>query len=206
MRTEFQAHTSGLADALSNSDIDKYLNRFYRFVLPSDVDGRISEIIWSGTMSTSTSLVAIPDYVVSLNTPKAWMYDTGSTTPIPLYMTDDYEAFVSAYPDFNSASPTGKPNTVATYGGSIAFNVRPDAAYSFSVQCRGGSSSALDSNGVADEIHALSVVTGAAWNYLLEKEDEAGAAREGGQYEIYKGMLNTRSGSRFQRRRPARTF
>jgi len=206
MRAEFVNHTGGLGASLGSSEVDLLLNTFYRFVVPAEVDGDISELLWEPTTGTTASTLTLPGYIVALNRAKAWLFDTGKSAPIRLAQTNDLEKFINKYPDWNDGTVTGRPTAICIHGRIIYFNKRPDADYTMNFMCRGGDSAELTTAGLTDDIHALTVTAGAAWKYLTEREDMAGAAREGVNYDIYKNMLNTRSQSRFAGRRPARSF
>ena len=206
MQSQFRAHTSGLADSMSTSGIDGYLNLLHQWIIPTEVDGSLGENVWGFTLPVAaTPLIAIPAGIVALNQPKAWIYDIGSTEPIHLRITYDLQEFTNRWPDYNDGTAQGMPDELLVYGGNILFNRVADQAYTGQYQCRSGPA-ALTSTGVEDDIRALCTITGASWIYLQEKEDSMGAGREGGLYDIYKQLLHTRSGSRYQPRRIARSF
>lgn len=206
LRLKFKEHCSGLAAALTDAEVDEHLNLFYQYALPKDVDGDISRIVWSPTLVVATSTVEIPEYVVSLNQPRAWIYDYGTYSRTPLSVYFDIGQFKDRYPAWDDASSSGKPSAVCVYGRTVYLSNQPDLDYTLEWPCRGGSSAVIPDTGIGDSVHAHTIIHGAAWSYLLAKEDEAGAAREGGQYEIYKAMLNVSAGSQHQGRRPARSF
>lgn len=204
MREAFLSATSGLASDLTDAEIEEHLNRFYRWVIPADVDGAVSEIVWLGTCNTVYVFQSVPEYVIAVTRPTAWIYDVGSSTPIRLSVYADFERFTEEFPD--ATSKTGRPTAMCMYGGVLYFDRVPDQAYTYSIPCRGGPSAALAADGIGNENHAQTVIHGAAWHYLLEKEDEAGAAREGARYQAFKSLLSTQSKSGFSARRPARSF
>jgi hypothetical protein len=212
MHSQFAAHTSGLADDLASGDITGYLDLFHKWIIPADVDGTIGEVVWNFILYAGTDIpTPILDNIVTINQSKAWIFkDYGvSRVPIRLTIEWDYLDFTTDWPDWqNDSDPPsmrGLPDVVCFYGGNMLFNRVPLANYAVGVQCRGGPAP-LTNDGINDDILALATVTGAAWIYLQEKEDADGAAREGGLYDIYKNLLNTRSGTRYQRRRRTRTF
>jgi hypothetical protein len=212
MQEQFRDHTSGLAVDLADGDITGYLDLIHKFVIPADVDGSIGEVVWSWTLAQGQILNTIPilDNIVSLNQAKAWIFaDYGSDrTPIRLPIEYDYLKFITDWPDWsNGADPAkrGLPDVMCIYGTDLLFNRVADIAYGGGIQCRGGPAP-LVAAGMDDDIRALATITGAAWIYLQEQEDASGAAREGGLYDVYKNLLNTRSGSRYQPRRKTRTF
>ena len=206
MRTQFKAHTSGLADQMADADIDVYLNRMFQFVIPTEVDGSLSEYVWGYALLQNTSQVLIPSMIVSLNQAKAFIHETGSIVPIRLFISYDYLSFITRWPDWSDDNVQGRPDEILIYEDYVTFNRNADVTYYGGIQCRGVPTSGIRVEGLADEIHALAVAHGSAWMYLQEKEDSVGAAREGGLYDIYKNLLLTRSQSRYQPRRPARSY
>jgi hypothetical protein len=208
MRTKFQAHTSGLADALASSAIDDYLNLFHQWVVPADVDGSIGEYVWEWDyfLANTTNYITIPYGIVAESKPKTWINNPYLTNdPARLTVMFDFVEFLFRFPDYESAANRKKPDTVCFLNNRLYFNTRGDLNYTGGMTVRSGPV-ALTSEGIGDDILANLVVAGSAWVYLLEKEDTMGAAREGGLYDIYKQLILTRSGSRYQPRRDTRSF
>jgi hypothetical protein len=215
MRTKFKAHTSGLADSSADSAIDEYLNLFHRWIIPADVTGSIGEYVWEwtyqaphvvGLITIGLPYLDIPDAIVALPKPKSWINDpSSSNNPIRLDVSFDFTEFAFDWPSFADTSQQGRPDAMCIFGDKLYFNRIADQDYTGSTIVRSGPA-ALDSFGIGDDILANQVITGSAWVYLLEKEDTMGAAREGGLYDIYKQLMLTRSGSRFQPRRDTRSF
>ena len=210
MLSQFKAHTSGLADQMADADILVYINRFYMYILPTEVDGSFSEYEWKYILGTNAYQVEIPPTIVSLNQAKVFIYASPAVeTVIRLPVSYDPLKFRTRWPDYEHTTK-GMPDECLIYGSDfVTFNRRGDKSYYGEIICRGGPASGLTLSpgvGLEDEIHALAVVHGSAWMYLQEKEDSVGAAREGGLYDIYKNLMLTRSQSRYQPRRPARSY
>ena len=206
MRTQFKAHTSGLADQMADPDIDGYMNLIYMWVIPTEVDGSLTESLWERAIAINQFLETVPAGMVALNHNKHWIHAANTlSSPQRLYVSYDYMSFTFRWPDYRDTTKTGKPDEICIFNNVVIYNRPSDYAYLVVSQCRAGPG-VLTSAGIGDDIHALATISGASWIYLQEKEDSVGAAREGGLYDIYKNLLLTRSQSRYQPRRPARSF
>ena len=201
MRTAFIKKTSGLGASLDSDEIDAYLNRFYTQVIPADVDGVVTQTLWEYTLLTGGNSVLMPDRINSL--PKGFSWFTISGTQHYLEYFDTWSEFLSRYPGYET--DTGRPNAILLFGREIFFNKTADADYNWTAECRGVANAALPTDGVGDTL-ALTIVHGAAWEFLLDEEDHEGAAREGNRYETYKGFLDRQSHGNRKRRRSARSY
>lgn len=210
MRTTFKAHTSGLADSLSDVEVDAYLNRAYRYVIPADLGGEYQETLWQLATTIGQATYDLPANIVAVNQGAAWIdsYDSGAgTISVGLRMLDwetDYTAYY--FWDRLASSSNGRPDTILAYGRQVILNPAPDLAYTVQIPARGGPTADLGVTGIENDLHALAVVTAAAWEYLGESEDHEGMNREGGLYEKYKGLLQTYAQGRPEERFPARSF
>ena len=205
MRSQFRAHTSGLADQMADPDVSGYLNLIHQWVIPTEVDGSLTESLWERVIAINQYVQTIPPGMVALNQNKHWIYDKNSTAPICLPVSYDFLQFSIRWPDHRDTSKTGRPDEICLYNNAVVYNRPADYPYLVTSQCRAGPGP-LDDSGITDDVQALATISGAAWIYLHEKEDLAGASREGDLYSVYKNLLLTRSQSRYQPRRPARSF
>ena len=206
MRQRFADHISDLDGDLTDPDIDAYLNRAYRYVIPSDVDGSITDIIWQTFTPIGASTLDVPKYVIALNKAKSWVIPVGETAPDQLDIYYDFLEFEERYPSWNDASTPAVPEAICIYGRTVYFNVRPSGAHTFKTMCRGGPAADLDSTGIENDVHAMAVVTGGAQEFLAEAEDVAGANRESALYGGYIEKLQVSSQARPNTRRPKRSF
>jgi len=217
METKFKERTSGLAASLANASIDAYLNRWYQFNIPAEVGRDMAEGLWSLETTFLGVEYDYPAYVIAPRARSAWIatrktdFDVDPTIidlAAKQYLNPEtdrtvFEAFHRDYP----LSLTGAiPTNILFSDRKVTISPAPDEAYFIQIPCRMGPQAALPATGIANETHALAVVTGAAWEYLMDKEDEAGASREGRAYEYYKERLNVYAYAKPRHRRPARSF
>lgn len=208
MRAAFQRHTSGLTSSMSTSDIDGYLNNIYVEYLPGDVDGKIHEVTWVQTLTVNVNPITIPNRIVGFPAGRFWIQGTaGNRTGSPYNVSfyDNLTDFALSYPDYQDPANTGRPLSVFRQGRSLYFDRFPDADYNLIADARGCPATALTTDGLPFT-HAMAVVTAAAWNYLLEQEDEVGINREATQYETWKERLLVESHSDYHGRTPNRSF
>lgn len=191
MRTTFQRHTAGLADDLAEDEIDTYLNAIFAEFLPADVDGKVHEVTWVSQLTSGENPLAIPAHIVGFPTGRFYIQGTAGDrtgTIYPLGFYDALDAFLADFPNYQDDTYTGRPCAVFRQGKSLYFDRFPDDAYNLIADARGAQTSELTADGLPFN-HAMAVVTGAAWNFLLEQEDEAGVAREATQFETWKGRF-----------------
>lgn len=208
MRSTFRLHTSGLGDLLADADVDTRLNNIFAEYLPGDVDGRLHQVAWVKTLAPNVNPTSIPNHIHSFPTGRFWIQGTGGArtgTINRLGFTENLYAFLESNPDYANPAITGLPTCVMRQGKSLYFDVYPDLAYNLLAEARGAQAAALTTDGLSFN-HAMCVVTAAAWNYLLEQEDEAGIMREASQYETWKTRLATESQGDYRERTPGRSF
>lgn len=206
MIAKFKERTSGLGDDLSDAAITEYLDQYYQIVIPTEVDGPISEYLWEFTTSVGTRAIGIPDNIVSLNKPSVWLHDVGSDIPLDIDVYRDPRRFEQRYPGYPNLNPMGKPEAILIFRDEIHLNISSDKTYDMKVSCRGGPLTGLNSAGESRELYSRAIVAGAAWEYLTEMEDEEGAAREDFVYQRYLGRMRTKYKNYYEPRRPRRTF
>lgn len=209
MRTTFQRHTSGLADDLTADEIDAYLNAIFSEFLPADVDGKVHETQWTETLVAGTNPITIPARIVGFPTGRFFIQGTGGTrsgTVFPLAFYDTLDAFLADYPNHRDSTYTGRPQAVFRQGRSLYFDRYPDDDYNLIADARGAQSDEIDAADGLPFVHAMTVVTCAAWNFLLENEDELGIAREATQFESWKSRLQLESLGDRVNRTPNRSF
>ena len=68
----------------------------------------------------------------------------------------------------------GMPDVMCIYGEDLLFNRVALSTYAGGIQCRGGPAP-LTLDGYDDDVLCLALITGAAWIFLQEQEDAAGA-------------------------------
>lgn len=203
MRVRFKAIAAGLADDLSDGEIDAYLNRAYQFDIPAGIDGEISETIWTLTTTASTATYAYPSYVVAPGE-HAWIVDSGGEN-IPLWVETEPVVFEHrfSYPD----GTEGRPVAVRLYGRSALLSPTPDAEYTIEIPARGGPSTALtDGSTVENDTHAMCVVHAGLAEFFTEVEAGELFNTNGAALERYASRLQTVSKARPMSRMPARSF
>lgn len=204
MRTSFQALTSGTTDSWSTAQIDAYLNNMYAEFLPSDVDGTVHETMWEVTLLADVNPISIPNRIFSFPTGSFWLKDSSSNlSRIGFY--DSITKFALAFPDYRVSTNKGAPTAVIRQGKQLFFDRYPDVQYTLVAEARGAASDTLSASGLPFN-HAMSVVTAAAWHYLMTQEDETATARIAVMYETFKDRLQVETSGDYKGRTPARSF
>ena len=216
MRTKFRARTSGLGDQLEDSVIDELFNRWYQFVIPADIGGDLTEGVWTQETAYLVTEYAYPSYVIAPRADACWIssqktdFDVDPTVidvgPFFLDTETDRAVFEISDRYANTSATGARPTVVLFSEKKMTVHPPPDEAYFITIPCRMGPSTALDSAGIANELHAMAVVTGSCHEYLTDKEDLSGASREGASYEFYKEKLQKHAHGKPRHRRPARSF
>lgn len=208
MRATFRRHTSGLTDALTDADVDGYLNNIYAEFLPGEIDGKIHEVTWVQTLTADVNPITLPNRIVGFPSGRLWIQgNAGVRTGTVHYLTfyDNLGDFLISYPDYLDATNRARPKAVLRQGRSLYFDAFPDSDYNLIADARGCPEAALTTAGLPFN-HAMAVVTCAAWNFLLEQEDEVGIMREATQYETWKERLLVEGHSDYHGRTPNRSF
>ena len=202
MRVRFRGISAGLADDISDGEIDAYLNRAYQFDVPAGIDGEISETIWTLTTVASTEAYAYPDRIVAPRD-RAWIAEANGS--IPLYVTSNPTEFEARWVD--PASVEGRPVAVLLYGRQAKIAPIPDAAYTIELPARGGPETALTDGGeVENDTHAMCVVHAALAEYFTEIEAGELFVSNADALERYASRLRTISHTRPKSREPRRSF
>ena len=204
MRSKFIEHTASMAGALDASAINAYLNRAYRFTIPSDIDGPYFDTTWQLTTAAGTASYAMPAWVVVPHG-TAWInLDSGSPVSIGLDVVDDATQFEAYY---GLQTTNARPTAILMRGRTVTLAPAPDAVYGIAIPVRGGADADLaDGGSIADEILALAVVRAAAAEYLTEQDDADGVGRNQAAYAVQRDLLLTRSLAMPRARRAARSF
>lgn len=208
MRDEFKRLTSGLADDNSETIINGYLNNIYAEFLPADVGTKLHEVIWVKTLAIDTNPIVIPNHIVGF--PKGLFHiqgtggtRTGSVLDVTYY--DTLSKFMLDNPNYADPSNRGRPCGVYRAGKELFLDKFPDAEYNLvAIDATGAKSDT-----VPDDLpfnHAMAVVSGAAWRFLLTEEDEVAVARVSTIYETYKTRLHREYGGDKRQRTPGRSF
>ncbi len=211
MRTRFNEHVSDLSNDLDDAAIDAYLNRAYRYVIPSDVGGEFSEGLWELQTTTGTASYDYAAHVIAPNGEAAWIdsYRNISGVVIPdslTFLDIETNRAVFEYADRYDVGTTGRPTAVLFYGLQVLLSPVPDNSYIVKIPVRMGPSEDLTAAGIVNDIHALAAITSAAVEFLAESEDAEGATREQALYEGYKQRLIRKSQVRPNARRWKRSF
>jgi hypothetical protein len=203
MRVRFRTIAAGLADSLSDGEIDAFLNRAYQFDIPAAIDGEISETTWDLTTSIGVDEYAYPSNVIAPRE-NAWITDANSS--IPLWVTSNPVVFEDRWADPTGAAPA-RPIAVLFYGRVARFSPVPDAAYTIEIPARGGPATALtDGSVIANDTHAMCVVHAALSEFFTEIEAGELFATNSAAVERYASRLMTISRARPKSRTPARSF
>ena len=173
----------------------------------NDTDGdRLPDSV---ELVVGTNPVVIPRHILSFPTGLFWVQGTAgvlSGTRDQLSFYDDAAIFIRNYPDYLDPTKPGRPTAVYRQGRNLYLDYIPDATYNLIALARGSQLSALPSGGLDSYPHAMAVVTGAAWDYLLGKEDEAGVMREAAQFSVFRSLLYVESHGDYAGRTPGRSF
>lgn len=225
MRTKFAQHTSDLASAVSDEEIDAYLNRAYRFVIPADIGGSFSEGIW--TLLTDNALdgaagrntYPIPDYVIDPDGKGVFIdayTDSGSNVqPYSVTFLDietDYGTWVYADRDSvtqGTSVTRGVPESILFNGREVRFSPIPDRTYHVKIPCNMGPQVALgevDDSGIGNDAHAMAVVTSAASEFLAEIGNGEEFSIQSSLYDGYRKILQIHAHSRRDSRDWNRSF
>lgn len=203
MRARFKGIAAGLADDLTDGEVDAFLNRAYQFDVPAGIDGEISETTWVLSTEVGVESYAYPPYIVAPRE-HAWIQQTGAT--IPLWVTSNPTLFEDRWAEPDGAA-NGRPVAVLFYGRTARFTPVPDAVYSVEIPARGGSATALtDGVTVPNDTHAMCVVHAALAEFFTEVEAGELFATNGMALERYASRLQTLSLARPRSRVPVRSF
>ena len=204
MQDNFKSFTSGLGAVLTDEAIKNRLDDFYRYVIPADIDGRMTQRLDNTVTNTTLSFASMAPDIVGVPGGFGWFTDDGSFIPIT---HDSVDLFYAEYSVPVPADVKRRPQAMCLYNGVLFFDCIPDQAYTITMLVRACPSTAtLSSAGIDNFSLAQAVVHGAAWHYLLEKEDEAGAQREGQLYTTFRSHLLTYSHATPQHRNATRSF
>ncbi len=202
MRASFKRRTGGLADGLSDGDVDKYLNHAYQHTIPDLVPGQLTDGVWSLTTIALTDTYAFPDYVHSVR-PGLRIGDSF------LDLHDRERDFWLRYDP--TSVQTAEPDAVLNYGRSLQFRPTPNAEYTVSIPARlypnaAGALLSLTANGLAWYTHANAVI----WHGLVEFAEDYDLTAIEARAEAKAGratsMMTSRGLARSRRRRPRMTF
>ena len=199
MRTLFRGRVAGLASALSDNDVDVYLDQTLQYSIPSRVDGMLSDGEWTFPTVASTVSYQLP---ANVHSPRVPVYVDGDS--ITTYTRRD-----QFWVDYDADTTTeSKPTAALIYGGgdssvarhSVRFYPIPDAVYTVTGGARVYPTTSIASISDLDDIHALAVVSGSAQEFALNKSEDEIAQREGIRFQDLLGLLRTRSNSPAERR------
>lgn len=205
MRTDFLEAVAGVSDVVEEGTIDAYLNRAYQFQIPADIGGEISETVWELETTADTRVYDYPAPMMGVRG-DAWLSEVaGDPQQIFLDVCYDRAQFEDRYAD-PDPTETGMPTAILFYGRQVTLNPTPDAAYTVSIPIRGGSTTALASGGLSNELLARAVIQLAARDFCGDSGDEVTEARLSASYEKVKDLLMTQAHTRPKARRPARSF
>lgn len=207
VRTKFKNQTSGLTASWEDTAIDGYLLPILTEFLPSDIDGKVHEVVWTKTLSPDVNPVVIPTNIISFPTGVFWIQGSGgafTAAPTALEFYENHDDFVLRYPTYRDASDTGEPQAVYRSGSNLWLSRYPDTDYNLMAQARGSIYEALPASLPFN--HAMALVTAAAWHFYLEQGDDESATRAAAQYETFKVRLLTDSWGDYRERTPNRSF
>jgi len=212
MRSKFRERTSGLASDLDDGSVDEYLNRAYQYTVPLDVGGEFGEQLWELECVVGQTEYPQPTPMVGVTTATPWIdeYVDGLSQRQPTSQRDiGVDTFAHVFKRRYRTSEydvPGQPTAILVYGKTVTVNRPPDIKYIITIPVRSGPLTALTSDGVAHEIHALAVVTASAQEFLTDSEDQLGASREAEAYKRYERQLHTFAQARPNLRRRKRSF
>ena len=198
MRTKFKAQLAGLAEALSDGEIDVFLNGAYQFAIPDEVSGFITEGLWTITTVADTGTYSHPSTLYSVRMRRPKLDDT--------YYLGFYsrpELFWDTYDRVSTAN--ARPTGALFYGQECELRPIPDAVYTVRVYAR-VYPAVLTANGLDNRTHALATVYAAAQEYAEEGDHEALMAKLVPRYERQKSALQARSNNVPRERYQVRSF
>lgn len=207
VRDKFKSQTAGLTSEWTNEQIDGYLLPIYSEFLPSDIDGKIHEMVWVKTLSPDVNPLVIPSNVISFPTGCFALHGTGGSltgSPDALQYYENHADFLARWPDYRNAASTGKPQALYRTGRELWFNVYPDTDYNLIVEARGQTNTTLPADIPFN--HAMCVVMAAAWQFYLEQGDDESAERAARQYETWKMRVLTDAWGDARERTPNRSY
>lgn len=206
MRESFRENAAQLADALSDGQVNTYLNRAYSYEIPADVGGELSEGIWTLTCVASTGTYAYP-YNMIAPRGNAWISSDG-TNALQSFLTvvTEPEVFENVYAHIDGASEA-QPSAALFHARQVRLSPVPDAAYVVKIPARMGPTELdTDTFDVENEAMSKAVVHAAVRDFAGEVGDEETEAIQMRRYERYRDILQSYAQSRPRTRRPARSF
>jgi hypothetical protein len=170
---------------LSQTDLDTYINTYYRDIFPLRVQPR--ELWQYNTTFTTTADQGEDDLPSDVLVPGTdWRVDTSSSGLVELWFTYDKDTFFGLYPD-RAGSSNQQPETVLYYADKLWWGPTPDDAYTiqFSYLKRPDALSA-DGDTPLKELWGLAISYGAAVQIRLDDRDfeAASSLEEVLQYRI----------------------
>lgn len=214
MRTKFRKRTSGLTDALDDSDVDNFLNRAYQYNIPRDIPGQAMDGVWSLDVDAGEVAYAYPSYVIAPRTRAVYWQQSRTLDTDPWDKTSahfidvetDRASFIYSDREIPWEDTSGPPQSILFYGEEAVVSPQPDKIYRLVIEARVGPQNALGVNGLQNDTHAMLVVTAAAVEFLDDEEDDIGAGRQRSSYGEYKSLFIAQSQSMPRHRTPRRSF
>lgn len=209
MRVRFKRRTSGLGDALSDAEIDVYLDRAYQFTVPVDVGGSYTQGTWALTSVPGQVQYAMPDYVISPSGIGVHILESVTGGSLGRIQWLDVETDSTVWNATDRAVPAGDraiPTSVLIYGRNVFLDPRPDLDYVVNFPGQLGPSAGLTEDGLGQENYARAVVAAAAVEYLGDEEDIDGMQREQVSYGDYTYLMRTSAHGIAKHRRPMRSY
>jgi len=198
MRTEFKNQLAGLAESVSDGEIDVLLNRAFQFTIPEEVSGFLTEGEWTITTVAGTGSYAYPSTVYSVRKHQPELDDT--------YYLGWYsrpELFWDTYKRVSAANT--RPTGALFYGETCELRPIPDAVYTVRVQARVYPAALTDPDGLANETHALAVIYAASFEWAEVRSLDFRAEIDA-RYRVKLDKMRTRSNNRSRERKRTRSF
>jgi hypothetical protein len=172
------------ANQISDADINVYINDFYQYQLPDEVDLEDLDTWFSMTTTSGQGDYPLEARIQVIENPV-----TIDGAEITLYSDINY--FFELYPRDNEGTATyAEPAGVIVYDRRIYYRPIPDAGYVFKAAVpKRPVELTDDADGILDEKWGLLIAYGAAVNIMMEFGDTAAATELGAMYERYKSSL-----------------
>ena len=189
IRSKVRSLTGMLStNQLSDSDLDTYVNTFYRDIFPLRLQ---PQELWQYTTLTTTagqgedsrpSDVLVPGTEWRISTDSGW---------VELWFTHDRDQFFDLYPD-RDGSGNNQPDSVLWFADQFYWAPIPDDAYTirFNALKRPSALSAAGDTPTL-EIWGLAIAYGAAVQIKMDKRDFEAANQLDGVLEYRMGELRT---------------
>jgi hypothetical protein len=207
MRRRFKALTGGLASSETDADIDALLQAAYQYSIPSELPGELTEGQDTIITVSGTSVYQYPDRVHSVRSEAPEIYGT-----VPIITNLNRHLSYETRPREFWAQhdrlglDQGEPRSALFYGRQVFLRPVPDAVYWILFDTRRFKDALGATASIADQNHAMAVVTSAALEFCEDIDADELTAKLQRKYARYMDRLRSQSFTRSHVRREMRSF